>query len=203
MSVKNLFVLMLCAMPASVTCEELPYQAAAGLWQLAWSNGSSGYMCVDLRFQPWRLKESPGLELGDCLVKDVEWRDPSGNKLRIRSSKSERQWQEGKTYRVETICLTDSFNYSRSQSPVSRSTTEAKAVWVGDLRGALDFSESATRALDGVRVDEARVSYQLKWLGECPAVLPAGGKCRIPTADSPANSEWPACDPDLIGKSSR
>lgn len=159
-------------------------------------------MCVDVRYQPWRLKDPSGIDLLDCLVRDVEWREPSGNRLRMRTSKLERQLQEGKTYRLETTCMSEAFNYGRSQSPIVFSKTKAKAEWTGDLRRALEFTELATRTSGGGQVEEGRVSYRLNWLGECPAVLPAGNKCRVPTPDSPATSEWPACDPAVTGKSS-
>lgn len=201
MNLRQIFFATVCAMPVLVVAEDLPYQAATGLWQVNWNEGSTGYMCIDARFQPWRLKESSGIDLFDCLVRDVEWREPSGNRLRMRTSKSERHFQEGKTYRLETTCVTESFNYGRSQSPIFNSKTEAQAVWAGDLRRALAFSESTTKTTDGVRTDQAVVSYQLKWLGQCPAVLPAGNKCRVTASDVHSTSEWPACDPALTGKS--
>lgn len=202
MTVRNTVVAMVLAMPVTAMPEDLPFQAATGLWQVAWNEGSTGYMCVDVRYQPWRLKDPSGIDLLDCLVRDVEWREPSGNRLRMRTSKLERQLQEGKTYRLETTCVREAFNYGRSQSPIVFSKTEAKAEWTGDLRRALEFTELATRTSGGGQVEEGRVSYRLNWLGECPAVLPAGNKCRVPTPDSPATPEWPACDPALTGKSS-
>lgn len=197
---RKIVIAIVCAVPVLGTSEDLPYQAATGLWQVAWNDDSTGYMCVDVRHQPWRLKETAGIDLFDCLARDVEWREPSGNRLRITTSRSERHLQEGQIYRLETTCVTERFDYRRSQSPFSMSRTEAQARWTGDFRTALEFTESAVRTSDGVIDAKESVSYRLKWLGECPAVLPAGNKCRASKTDAVATSEWPACDPELTGK---
>lgn len=202
MPVRKIISVVICVMSANAMPGDLPYQAARGLWQVAWNEGSTGYMCVDVRYQPWRLKDPSGIDLLDCLVRDEEWQEPSGNRIRMRTTKIERQSQEGKTYRLETTCVREGFDYGRSQTAVVFAKTEAKAEWTGDLRRALEFTESATRTSGGGQVEEGEISYRLNWLGECPAVLPAGNKCRFPTPDSPATSEWPACDSALRDKPS-
>jgi hypothetical protein len=202
MRVRKIVGVVICAMPAFAVSEDLPFEAATGLWQVTWDEGSTGYMCVDVRYPPWELKDPSGIDLIDCLVTDQERLDTSGNRLRMRTWKMERQLREGKTHRLETTCVTETFNYGKSQSPTVVWKIEAKAEWTGDLRRALQFTEVAKRTTAGVEVEEGRVSYRLNWLGECPAVLPAGNKCRVPTPGSPATSEWPACDSALRDKPS-
>jgi hypothetical protein len=194
------------SVPVDVRSEEPKSLAASGLWRLDWQDGRLGYLCVDEAHQPWRVIGDVD-RLYDCWVEDSAFQERNGNRLRVMSEKTERHWREAGEYRVELSCVNRKFSSAQGEKPWSVATSVIKRAWKGDYQSRLDFVErgrsgSSTGSTGEVDLPEVALtgSHSMRRVSECPASMAAGRKCRIPTADSPASSEWPACDPELTGK---
>lgn len=203
-----LFLVFGFLVPADVLSEESKNLAASGLWRLHWQDGRAGYLCVDEAHQPWR-------EIGDedrlynCWVDDSAWQERNGNRLRVLSEKTERHWRESDVYHVELSCTNRKFSAAQGEKPWSVASTIVTRTWRGDYRSRLFFSEqgrggSSTGSTGEVDLPAVFLtgSHSMTRVADCPVSMPAGQKCRIPSAESPATAEWPACDSALRDKPS-
>lgn len=210
MKIFNAIVILSMLIPIAAHGQESKTNtAASGLWRLDWQDGRSGYLCVDEAHQPWRLVGDED-RLYNCWVDDSSWQESNGDRLRVTSEKTERQWREAGVHRMELSCVNKKFSSAHGDNPWSVATSVINRTWSGDYRSRLDFSEegradSTTGSIRNAVLPPEMLTgaHSMTRIADCPASVPAGYKCRIPTPESPATSEWPACYPTLTGQSRR
>jgi hypothetical protein len=165
---------------------------APGSWRIDWSDGRVGQVCLSDRFTPWRTL--PYAPIG-CDVKEVKWREANGTTLSLSQRSVRRDFFKAGAYWSEFVCESEGRSSAHADGPVTSNRSTITRVWKGDFVSRLEFSET----------DDSGVVWEqftMSLLGTCGESMSAGRKCRIPTANSPASSEWPACDSALMGKSS-